>query len=890
MPRVNAPLYSLNGGEVGEEALARLDLERLQFAGSLYLNMLPRTIGSMMVRPGLEHIAEIDFGQVQLLEYAYSGGATLVPVLSGGEMRVIKDRSLISRVAVSTTVQNGNFGSFTGWTDASSGAASAGVSGGNLQLVGATQGRAIARQTISVISADQEKEHALRVVVERGPVSVRVGTSVGLGDLVEAFRLDDGVHSLSFTPYSSSIYLEIENDTSRVTLVDSCNFEAAGVMVIPTPWQSEDLEDNSVKYRQKTDVIYAASTYYQQREIQRRSDASWGLQRYKTNDGPFIAYDGQVQLQNSASVGSGLLTASEPYFDSGMVGRLFRLFQNGQRAEEVFTGAGQTGPHVRISGVDAARSFNYAVDGSFSATVTLQIAADDGSGNPTGWIDIVAISTPTISNYQDPDDNVIKYARFVVKLGEYTSGAATTVISYSGGSQSGVCRMVGYVNPTTAQMEVISRFLSTAATGEWDHSTWSDYDGWPSSVETFGGRLYWGKGDITHGSVPDAYKSFDDEIEGASAPIARSVNAGAQRGILWLMGLQRLFAGTDVSEISIKASSFDEPLTADAWFPVDASTLGCSNIRAVKADQDGIFVQSSQTSVYRLSQNQAGDYASSNLMAMHEDICDGSPVVDLAVQRRPDTTVWFILANGEARCLTYEPEESVVAWSRVVTDGQFTNVAACRGAGQDSVYFAVVRNGTKRLERLSDVKDCRGKALNCLADGFKSFVTTEGQTVFPVPHLDGKGVTVWVDGAAIHDQSNLYTVSGGNVVLSPISAGRSVVIGLPYVGRWQSTKLAYGAGGGTALFQRKKVSQLGIYMIKTMLDGVRVGRGFDALRQLTTTKKGAPIQPGELQEAFDADLMPISSDWDTDSRVCIEVRSPYPFTGAGLVLDVTTNG
>lgn len=64
MPTVNAPVYSLNGGEVGDEALARLDLEGQQFAGSLYENALPRVIGSMTFRPGLEHITNIDFGQV----------------------------------------------------------------------------------------------------------------------------------------------------------------------------------------------------------------------------------------------------------------------------------------------------------------------------------------------------------------------------------------------------------------------------------------------------------------------------------------------------------------------------------------------------------------------------------------------------------------------------------------------------------------------------------------------------------------------------------------------------------------------------------------------------------------------------------------------------------
>lgn len=891
MPRVNAPIFSLNGGEVGEEALARLDLERMQFAGSLYSNMLPKIIGAMSLRPGLEYIADIDFGPVQLLEYAYSGGSTLLPILSANEMRVVKDRSLVSRVAVATQIFNGAFNSFDGWTNASAAGASATATNGDLVLTSTPQSRSVARQVILVAGADQEKEHALRFEVKRGPVDVKIGTSVGRGDLVTALRLDDGTHSLAFTPLASTIYLEISNPGNRVSLVETCQFEGAGVLVLPTPYQGVDLQNNAVKYRQKTDVLYAASNLYQQREIQRRSDTSWGIQRYKVEDGPFEIYNGSIQLQNSVFTGNGTLTASQPYFENGMVGRLIRLYHSGQNVSESFTAAAQEGAPVRVSGVGDARRVYYNLSGTFSATVTFQVANDDGSGNPSGWIDVASFNGPVNNSYRDSDDNVIKFIRWVIKPGNYTSGTVIANLTYSGGSQYGVCRILSISSTTIANIEVLRRFFNTTSTSEWDFSTWSDYDGWPNSVERFGGRLYWGKGDIPYGSVPDAFKSFDDTIEGDSAPIARTVGAGSQRGILWLLGLERLFAGTDISEISIKASSFDEPLTADAWFPVDTSTLGCADIRAVKADKDGIFVQASGTAVYRLGQDQSGDYSATNLMAMHEEICGGSPIVDLAVQRRPDTTIWFVLANGEVRVLTYEPTENVVAWSRFVTDGQITNVAAVRGKGQDSIYFAVQRNGKKRLERLSDAKDCRGAALNCLADGHTRFTATADQTVFPVPQLAGKQVTVWVNGKAVHGPSNLATATGGNVTLAaPVPAGQSVVIGLPYVGRWKSTKLAYGAGGGTALFMRKKIAELGLYLTNTVLDGLRAGYSFDTLRQLTTTKNGRPLVPGELHSSFDYDLMPIPSDWNTDSRICLEAWAPYPFTASAMVLNVETNG
>ncbi|MGE8105151.1 hypothetical protein ACQKP1_15840 [Allorhizobium sp. NPDC080224] len=890
MPRVSAPLYSLNGGEVGEEALSRLDLERLQFAAALASNTLPRVSGALTLRPGLEHISDIDLGNTMPLEYSFSGGdgSVLVPVLSNGEMRIMRDNAFVSRVSVSTSITNGAFSSFTGWTDASGGGASATVSGGNLVLTGTTQARAEARQTFSVSGGDQGKEHGLRVVVTRGPVLVRIGSSSGGEDVLSQQILDDGVHSLAFTPTTSSVFLQLIADVPRQVLIDSCQIEGAGIVILPTPWTSADLPE-LIRYKQNIDVIYVASRVYQQRQIMRRSNTSWSVQRYKVDDGPFITSDGTVALTNSVYTGNGSLTASRAYFTAGMVGRLFRIVQSGQSVQEIFTSAPAQGAFIRIAGVGADRWFSVSVTGSFTASVSLQVALDSG-GSPGSWSTVATYTNTTTSFvYQDTDNNVVKYFRFVCT--SFTNGSVTATLAYAGGSATGVARVTGFNSATSVSIEVLSRFYNLTSSFEWDYSTWSDHDGWPWAVETFGGRLYWAKGDFIHGSVPDAYKSFDNEVEGDSAPIYRSVGSGTDRGILWLLGLQRLIAGTDGSEVSVKSSSFDEPLTAASWFPVEGSTQGGYDLRAVKCDKDGIFVQASGTAVFSLSPD-AGtlDYGAMDLTQMHERICDGSPVVSIAVQRRPDSVVWFILENGEARALTYRPVEKVIAWSRVLTDGQFKQVIACRGAGQDNVYFAVVRNGTQRIERLADLKDCRGGALNCLADGFSRFTATSGQTAFSVPHLDGLDVVVWANGVALHDQDNLYTVTSGQVVLPAQSLGNRVVIGLPYVGRWKSTKLAYGAANGTALFKKKRVSQLGLYLINTMLDGLRVGRDFDELRRLTTTKDDKAIPANTLWESFDADMMSVSSDWNTDSRLCLEARAPYPFTAASLVMDVQTNG
>ncbi|MUO85572.1 hypothetical protein [Agrobacterium vitis] len=889
MPVTNAAIYSVNGGEVGEEALSRLDLERMQFSGALYENILPRVVGSMTVRPGMEHLMNNTLGEVMFLEYAYGGADTYTPVLSNLAMRILKNGSFISRVAVSTAITNGDFNSFTGWTNASTGTSTASVDSGTLALIGFGNGRASAKQTIGVSGGDQGKVHGLRIKVKWGTVIVNLGTASGGTDLINGISLPPGDHSIAFIPTGSNVYVELYHDTRRNVYVESCTIDVAGQLALVTPWTGDDLAANIIRYDQSNGVIYVASGSYQQREIKQIDDSglSWGIARYESDDGPFKLYDGSITLRPGSYFNFQTLTASQDFFRAGMVGRLFRLTQSGQAVNENFASSDVQGDYIRISGVEGARKFNYSISGTFSATIWLQRSVDDGSGNPTGWVDISSFTGAASGDYTDSDDNVIKYFRFVVKSGGYTSGTAVTSLTYSGGSNTGIARVVQINSPTEAGIDIISRFYSLDATADWDYSYWSDYDGWPTGVQVFGGRVFWGTGDMGNGSISDDYKSFDDTEEGDSAPIARSFGCNSRKGVLWFLGLQRLIVGTDVAEISVKSSSFDEALTVTNWFPVNASTKGCYGIRAVKCDTDGVFIDATGVGVFRLTWAQNGtDYTSTDLLALHEDLFDNSPVVDIAVQRRPDTVIWFILENGEARTLTYSPSDQVLGWARVLTDGLIKRVGVVRKLEQDTVLFDVERNGTKRFEQLAMLKECRGGAVQCLADGFTRFTTSA--TEFAVPHLDGLDVTVWANGAAIHDQNNLYTVTDGKVVLT--EAKTNVVIGLPYRGRWKTTKLAYGAGGGTALFMRKKVPLLGLALVNTMMDGLRIGKDFDTLRRLTVTSKGKPLAANTLLSTYDADLTSISSDWDTDSRVCIEHKTPYPMTTASLVMNVETNG
>jgi hypothetical protein len=337
------------------------------------------------------------------------------------------------------------------------------------------------------------------------------------------------------------------------------------------------------------------------------------------------------------------------------------------------------------------------VDGTFTATVTLQRSI----GAPGSWTDVESYTVPTSKVYDDGLDNQIIYYRLGVKTGNYTSGTAVCNLNYSGSAQTGICRVTDLASSTVANVDVLAEFGATTATNDWSEGEWSSYRGFPSAVALHDGRLFWFGGIKAWGSVSDAFHSFDDTVTGDAAPINRTIATGGQDGIRWGLSLQRLLAGTAAQEISIRASAFDEPLTPTAFVARACSTRGAYRVRPVKVDSLGVFVERNGQRVFELMFDlQKGDYASKELTRLKPEMC-AAGVKSVAIQRQPDTRLWFVLNDGIAGVLTYEREDDVVAWTPVVTPGNFETVAVLPGTDEDEVNFVVLRGSSRFIEKLA---------------------------------------------------------------------------------------------------------------------------------------------------------------------------------------------
>lgn len=908
MPLENALHFAFNRGLMDTRALARTDLKRTALSAHIQTNWMPRTLGSMMLRAGLGYIdSTLNDLKAIHLPFIFRSDDTALIELTDTTMRVRVDEEIISRSAITTAVTNGSFNTdLSGWTDADeSGATSAWVTGGYMGLTGTGINVALRTQEVTVSVGDAGKEHALRIIVARGPVKIRIGSTSGADDYLGESTLRTGTYSIAFTP-SGNFHIWVFNSEATQKLISSIEIEAAGAMQFDTPWLETDLP--YIRCDQSGDVIFVACNDRSPKRIERFGARSWGIADYSPIDGPFRAPNtSSVTLTPGALTGNTTLTASFNRFRADQVGALFKVTSNGQNVEVAAAGNGQWTNPIKITGVGTERQFSVDIAGTWTGTVIIQRS----DGAPGSWVDTVNTYTGnTSTTINDGYDNQITYYRIGFDAG-YGSGTANLGLSYANGGLTGIARVTAFNSATSLDVEVLSPFGSTSGSVLWSEGAWSDYRGWPSAVTFFEGRLWWAGKDNLWGTVSDAFESFNDEVEGDSGPILRSLGSGPVSRINWLLALQRLVIGTDSDERIAKSSSLDEPLTPTNFSLKSPSSQGSAAIQAAKVDNAGVFVQRGGTRLFNLGyqgEYQATDYTNED-MSIIAPLVGESGFSRIAVQRQPDTRIHCVRADGKVAVLVYDKLENVQCWILVETVGAVEDAVILpgpSGVNEDKVYYVVRRtiNGqTKRyLEKWALETECTGLPEARLADSHIVYSGSETTVITGLDHLEGEEVIVWGWNTAtpftvtspsgstvtVGKDMGTFTVSGGQITgLS--SAVTNATIGLAYTASFKSTKLAYAAGLGTALTQMKRVNYLGLIMANVHAQGLKYGQDFDTLDDMPMMESGVEVDENYVWDEYDNMALEFPGDWSADSRICLQAAAPRPCTVLAAVISVRTS-
>ncbi len=882
MPHQNFSRIAFNRGLLSSSGQARVDLPRTALSAEVMTNWDPRVLGPMSLRPGLEHIRSL-LGVSRQFPFVFSVDETAQLDISDGLMRVSIDDVLLSRPTVTAAVTNGDFTTdLTGWTDNDESGGASSWFAGQMALLGNGTNAAIRDQEVTLVESGVV--HALRIVVTRAPVMLRVGSTAGDDDYIGETTLGCGTHSLAFTP-TTNFHIRFMNRRSFSTLVDSCNVEAAGTVTVPTPWAAADLF--KVRPVQSNDVVYMSCVGYQTRKIERRDSGSWSVVLYEPEAPPLLSLNASpVTIAPSALSGDINLIASKPLFKATNVSSIYRIDSVGQNVTATLTGDNQFTQPIRVAGVGGSRAFGVTTTGTWTATITLQSSVAE----PGNWVDVESYTTNQSKTFNDELDNQIIFYRIGIKTGGYTSGTANAQLVYTSGSISGRARVTNFVSSVSVGASVLESFGATTASSDWQESRWSARRGFPSANTIFEGRLWFGSSNRIDGSESDLFESFDEDTEGDAGPISRSIGEGPVDSIHWMLPLNRLLIGTISTSANIAAlkldrnnvlsgrsSSFDEPLTA-------------TNFNLKPSAPGAVFVQRARNRLlaveFDLNQN---DYSESDLSIsvpdLHEQIPGGLDrrIKHTAIEYEPEKRIHCLREDGTATVCVFDRAENVVCWIEIETDAVIEDICVQPGVERDRVYYSVNRGGNRYLWKFALREECRGGQANKQADGFVHYSGVSTATITGLSHLNGEEVVAWGDGVDL----GTYTVSSGQVTLS--QACTVATVGLGYQARWKSSKNAFADAAGTALNQPKRIDGLAVILQNTHCRGLQYGPDFDTLDDLPLVEDYDELDHDTVHEFYDKDSFEFPGDWSTDSRLCLVANAPRPCTVLAATLTMQTN-
>ena len=100
---------------------------------------------------------------------------------------------------------------------------------------------------------------------------------------------------------------------------------------------------------------------------------------------------------------------------------------------------------------------------------------------------------------------------------------------------------------------------------------------------------------------------------------------------------------------------------------------------------------------------------------------------------------------------------------------------------------------------------------------------------------------------------------------------------MSYTAQFKRNKLAT-ITGPAGLNVKRIITQLGVVLRNTHYQGLQYGPTFTDLSDLPQVEDGAIVAADTIHSHYDEETFPFGGDWDTDSRLCLQAKSPRPCT------------
>ncbi len=403
--------------------------------------------------------------------------------------------------------------------------------------------------------------------------------------------------------------------------------------------------------------------------------------------------DGEIMVDSDSIT----LTASSATFttgDSGHTNALFKLTH--KRLKTVTKGTSST-TGVIGEAIDVKGSWTFTTTGNWGATVEIQ-RLEDGTNWETFRTYVSTLSdgkgSRNVQKTDIEDANGVQY-RINVTAVDATPGTVEASFTVDESTQDSIFRIDVTVSTVSATATAIVAAPDNVATKRWAEGAWSSVRGYPSAITFFEERTVYG---FTNSDQQNIWLSESGDFENFDAGTKDADSFAvtlptANRG-RWLGSLEALAAGTTGDEWRIRSTSFDQSLTPTNFSIKKQTSWGGANIQALEAGEAIIFVDFVGRKIREYTWSDPKQkYVASDLTALAEDITSGG-ITSIDVQKRPDSIIWFTIANSPYLIsMTYEREQNVVAFAEHPLGGSgiTESVAVTPGANEDVITLTVQR-------------------------------------------------------------------------------------------------------------------------------------------------------------------------------------------------------
>lgn len=690
-----------------------------------------------------------------------------------------------------------------------------------------------------------------------------------------------GADLVSGSINGSSLTTNVGGGWEEATFSSSQALTSGTVYAIVVRATSASYPYSAVYWRlDSTSPTYAGGSYIYSSD----SGSTWTA--YAAGDFMF----GVVDSNTPAS--SITLTSNSPIWDANHVGALWQLTHpvDSTAVTGTFTATGYTGASGVVHGAAVAeqtsstlavarnQDFTVVTSGYWDGILYLEKSYDDGST----WQSVYPYTSTGTSNLSysgtETVDDALYRLRMTEHLGWYVSrDQIFMTFRYTMASvaynRQGIVRITGYTDVNSVTATVLYDLGGTSATYHWAEGAWSDYRGWPRAVCFYQNRLCLA-GTAYQPNMLWCSQSGDYENMALGSgldneAIAREIDAAGQNPIMWIKDKKGIIAGTTGTIIRIGTPSEKYVFTPSTVTSQRTVETGSCSIQPGLTDASVIYVDRNRRKVRDLKYDVASDdMVSPDLTIFSDDITEPN-ILEMAWQKRPDEIGWFVRGDGHMLTLSYNPSQGVMAWTELVTDGNYISVCVIPGTDEDEVWTAVVRDSNDYVMIEKFHKQLWWNDDIWFVDSGLEYSGVAATTITGLGHLEGESVQVFSDANGYIGD---YTVSSGAITLA--TSETQCIAGLGYTATIKTFPIEVSTQMGPSVGMTKNIRLITLSLYES--EGGRYG--YDKMYDILYPRYTTDFYTGLTRLSMD-------TGYQLEAYLIIDQNEPLPMGVTGIAIN-----